>query len=120
MGMIYDEQIFQKYRTLAITDEKDFIKGKTYWGNAKEEFIFSHISTDNSVGAKAIMSENGLACFCRDNNIGDSYNPWLIFDNKETCEACERELIITWDYDESEYNNFDNYDDYDIEEDDDD
>ena len=101
MSMIYDQELFQKYRKLAITDEKDFVKGKTYWSNAVGEFIFSHILTDNSIGAKVIIPKKGFEIFCTDNNIGDSYNPWLIFDNKETYEACRKELIIDdfYDYD---------------------
>ncbi len=104
MGMNYDEKIFQKYRALAITDENKFVEGKTYYSNYAGEFIFVKISTDNTINAKAIISQNGDNLFCKDNNIGASYNPWLIFDNKETCEACNNELI-TDDYDD--------YDDYD-------
>lgn len=32
-----------------------------------------------------------------DNNCGNSYNPWLIFDSEETAKLCQAQLVVEWD-----------------------
>lgn len=98
--MIYDQAIVEKHRQKAITSAEQLVPGETYWSSFyKDSFTFIKLlttresyalddltSSDESIhwmltlyAFKQEPSSESL----RDNNIGASYNPWLIFKNEQ-------------------------------------
>lgn len=133
--MIYDQQYVDKYRALAITNVEELIVGNHYFGYGGKEFTIVEIITYNeSYARQGLVYEhkngNELAYivaddphhfnagYLKDNNIGASYNPWLIFKDRETAKEYYDGLEI--DYDRSDddffYSDFDweseDYDDF--------
>ncbi len=51
--------------------------------------------------------------------MGDSYNPWLIFESKEVSDRCREELVVTYvpeEYDFMDYEcYYDDQNDYEFE-----
>lgn len=127
MALSYNVDVFEKFKALAIQHPGQLVPGKTYFGNGYPvEFVVTRLLTDAEhelVFFGKQMSEDAdnveLAWFgynteslvidgklmesfgsMKDRNVGASYNPWLIFTDKETAEACEAELIVTYYDDE--------------------
>jgi hypothetical protein len=104
--MNYDRNIFDKYRALAVTTRNDIVIGETYYSTYREApFIAIALCQDEYNNTDKILTDQGdlfgpIYEFCSDNNIGASYNPWLIFNNKEDYDNCMRDLVVTF----SEYN----------------
>jgi hypothetical protein len=127
--LIYDRDLFQEYRAKAITDVKDLVIGKTYYSNFEFPFTLIGISylespsspelglsknpkwmlkhTPDSDGFVELGGYNSL----HDNNIGMSYNPWLIFESEELANECKQNLKITFERDG--WDDWDSWDDYD-------
>lgn len=110
----YDHGIFQKFRTLAVTEISELVPGKTYYGS-NGEFVFARTltekglhslpngtfnillkETDDDVEPRWILTATGRTFSLTDCNIGASYNPWLIFDDKEIAEDYERQLEVIY------------------------
>jgi hypothetical protein len=118
--MQYNESIFQKYRARAITEQKDLVIGRTYYTTAWIKQFTLRGFTEVGGTPWYLHSENigdeEQQNSLHDRNIGASYNPWLVFADEATRDACVAELIITWrpqlssrfDY----YAQSDFYDDY--------
>lgn len=101
MSTHYDETVFQKFKALAISDPKQLVIGKTYYSNIHPtEFKIKSFSE------MWIVDENSYEFSLRDRNIGAHYNPWLIFETKETRDLCETELTVVIEMDDCD----DNYD----------
>lgn len=114
MPLKYDPELFQSFRERAITKVEDLEIGKTYWSNwfngplileglmTDEEFrqfmnfTYSEVSDSTPKWMKFTNGETGSL---NDHNIGNSYNPWLIFDNEETATECREQLEIDYDRD---------------------
>jgi len=116
--MIYDEKKFEEFRGLAITDVSELEVGKKYYSNfwpdtpifvyelishAEHSFrVFNDEFSENaSKELRWIRIGNDLTDISfytslRDNNVGASYNPWLLFSNKEDCDRCVEELTIRY------------------------
>lgn len=120
MTCIYNETLFAKYRDLAITNKDDLVIGHMYWSNLNNEGrvlvdFMSDKQLNVRLGLKGIIGRNdsdnlkwmifadGSYDSLHDNNIGTSYNPWLIFDDEETAKACREELKITIQHDWENY-----------------
>lgn len=112
MTCIYDEALFAKYRDLAITNKDDLVIGQKYWSNLDDTVrVLTSLISDKELNArlglkgitdrntsdnlKWMIYDDGSYESLSDNNIGTSYNPWLIFDTEETAKACREELKIT-------------------------
>ncbi len=116
----YNESIVRKYRELAITDLVDFVPGNVYYSNhfggfelvglqtRREHYKWVGLDVYGSaeemdkpswflhkpLGSGEKYTDVCCVSLC-DNNIGDSYNPWLIFNDEETMERYKEELVIT-------------------------
>jgi hypothetical protein len=99
--MQYNESIFQKYRALAITEQKDLVIGRTYYTNSWIKQFTLRGFTEVGGTPWFLHSENigdeEQQNSLHDKNIGASYNPWLVFADEATRDACVAELIITYD-----------------------
>lgn len=115
MACVYNEEIFQKFRELAVTDPSKIEVGKTYFSNSwPERFTVKRVATEleftkeysyydpSSKYDNAIprwfhyVNEYGETFnSLQDRNCGASYSPWLIFEDKETAERCREELQVT-------------------------
>lgn len=127
MTLIYDRDVFQKFRALAVTEVSQLVPGKTYYSNYQSPFTFVRVltqkefhslpgpfncllsDTDDDVKPKWILAADESTHSLSDNNIGTSYNPWLIFEDRETAERCEGELKVTFQRDPFDYQ-FDDFD----------
>lgn len=111
MTCIYNEEIFNKFRALAIQSEDQFVVGKTYYTNDGQDPFVCLAIRENNIG-KYIVTGTGFhdTMYLNDQNIGSHYNPWLIFENEEDAKRCNEELKVTF---ESEYCPGFSYDDYD-------
>ena len=112
MTMIYDEEIFQKYRALAITDINDLVIGERYYTNDGYDFTLLELISDKELYRREnfddwfdrsdylnwIVPDKGYPFSLKDHNVGASYNPWLVFDTKETCDQCKEELKIEFPF----------------------
>lgn len=65
---------------------------------------------DDDIEPRWILDTTGRTFSLSDNNIGASYNPWLIFDDKVLAEGYERKLEITYTRDPDDYD-YDYYED---------
>lgn len=122
--MLYNQQLYTAFRALAVTNVNDLEVGKTYWSNGTDEFTVEKLLTDkeqriewlkltefdigiddsDDIDIRWIGTTNGRWLSTQDNNIGESYNPWLIFDNEALATACREKLIITYaDYRDDDY-----------------
>lgn len=72
----------------------------TYDGDAPDEIAWMEIDSFSRFAPRSHS--------LKDCNIGASYNPWLVFDNKEDRDAYEAELEITYTRD-----HWDDWDDWD-------
>lgn len=117
MSLIYDRDIFAKFHALAITDVANIKVGETYYTNGyQHEFtvheVISRIEHRKRWGREPedyytdepcwmvtnANDEHGIMSL-NDCNIGASYNPWLMFADKETAEQCCKELQIVYERD---------------------
>jgi len=113
MTLYYDTKIFNKFKKLAIGEETQLKIGEVYYTNSyPEKFVLNEIFHHDGDKDKLIITDSGDTLFLKDNNIGASYNPWLIFEKEEDSKACKEELVITYEYDEG-YDDWDEgYDDW--------
>jgi hypothetical protein len=114
--MHYNEDIFAKFRALAITDVNQLEIGKTYYSNSESfpitveailtwnelrkrnghERIFDASPEDNELGWIVYGPEEYDRMSLRDHNVGDSYNPWLLFADEATRDQCVSELEVSF------------------------
>lgn len=111
-----DQEVFEKFRKLAVTDPDEIEVCKTYYTNRyPHEFTCEQIQTQaehyeelelacgneedktpawasytNDCGEKQYVS-------LKDRNVGASYNPWLLFDLKEHCDQCIEEMKVIYE-----------------------
>lgn len=118
--LVYDQEAFEKYREKAITNKDDLVVGETYYSRDGEFVLLelvTHTEHYRRQGLDPVSSpdsneirwmyvkrvdpktreERISSQSLRDNNIGASYNPWLIFKDKKDFEAYEREVKISYD-----------------------
>lgn len=126
MTLYYDEAIFQEFRAKAITNAADFEIGKRYWSTTyPRTFVIKEIITQaescrrkdipvypgyDDITPALFVDENGIHNHFSDRNVGESYNPWLIFDNEADYKECEDKLEVKFSTD-------DYWDDYDYQDD---
>lgn len=101
----YSQEVVDEYRKKAITDVNDLVVGNTYYSNFFGEFVLLGILThrehceavhmapygpEDTLDKPAwFLVDNGFGVgheSLNDNNIGASYNPWLIFEDEKTME----------------------------------
>jgi hypothetical protein len=128
MACIFDKEIFNQFRAKAITDLSQLEIGKNYWSNwsgpvgvltaiVSDAKLHPH-RKDQSDDPKWMIFNNDWSSYMSlsDNNIGTSYNPWMIFDNKETykecCKQLEVKIVSDYDYDYADDYVDDYVDDY--------
>ena len=113
--MRYDNDLFYAFRQLAITSKKNLVIGETYYSNSyPEQFTIKKLLTNKErykiVGLDyeesdkdkinwIVTKEDGYIMNLSDNNIGESYNPWLIFKEEEIAKICKEKLNKTIEYD---------------------
>jgi hypothetical protein len=122
MALSYNVEVLEKFKALAIQHPGQLVPGKTFYSNGyPAEFTVTRLLTEAEHDVAFGLSESSrvrsadtieLRWFgymvdgfngekhesyvsMWDRNIGQSYNPWLIFADKETLEACNKELIVT-------------------------
>jgi len=116
--MIYDKEYVAKWREKAITRVEDLSVGmKVYSNGFPKKFIVKELITDAESYRRDNLSANGrddtvpswVVCewesaefrLCRstialaDHNVGDSYNPWLLFRTEDECEEYKAGLKIS-------------------------
>tara|TARA_Y100001951_G_C11281519_1_gene265700 strand:+ start:1076 stop:1405 length:330 start_codon:yes stop_codon:yes gene_type:complete len=104
----YDKEIFAAFKALSIKSVDQIKLGKTYYGNHIREFKALGILTEKGYYKslhRVVIDADDTNPFCiitddnsvflRDNNIGASYNPWLIFENKALAKACKEMLKVS-------------------------
>lgn len=123
MSMRYDEKYVNEWRAKAITKAEDFIQGEKYYAESSE-FIFVELVSEYDAYVqeqdlndpdtinwlnRIKPSKEELSWFkgdyngalrigsLHDNNIGASYNPWLMFDNRDDRDKYYAGLEIEWD-----------------------
>lgn len=113
--MYYDEELFEKFRALAVTGPLQLVPGKTYYSNAYHflpEFTVVRLVTqaehERLMGREVRGNDSKLAwVVCEgtsehvslaDRNFYGSYNPWLVFESKELRDACKAMLKIEYDH----------------------
>lgn len=114
MALIYNEALFQEFRAKAITKVEDLVIGETYCGNCERPFILKEIISDKELWTRRsrldlisnksddpawIIGDDGFMISLHDHNIGASYNPWLIFSDKEISDQCREELTVDFQAD---------------------
>ena len=127
--MYYDEAKFQELRAKAVTTVDGLVVGRKYYTNSHpEQFVIKDLLTqrqeyerrdiksakeqNNTVPAWIVYDTIDFygdpyeaSMSMQDNNIGESYNPWLIFEREE--DAIEaRKLEISYPYEEQEYHDY--------------
>ena len=106
--MIYDTDMFSSFREKAITKISDIEVGKKYFSNCYPDVFVVNEIGKNDIG-HFIVTEKNTMVFLGDRNVGESYNPWLIFDNIEIAAECVQRLkvtyedVSTYDYDYNDY-----------------
>ena len=121
--MDYDMELFNRFAALAVKEEADLVVGETYYSNRGEEFVLLQLGSYeemrkeenerfnenlqtsskefpelNSTRWMLIQTDyNKGWVSLSDNNIGGSYNPWLIFSHKCLAEACKEMLVVSFD-----------------------
>jgi hypothetical protein len=118
MTLVYDKKLFETFRKKAITEKNNLKIGHTYYTDIKGKVKLLRFLTINEVNAlkhvpyrdkedeeiKAFLYEKFNECkksletgvmYLKDNNIGASYNPWLIFDNEEDYIMKKEQLTIS-------------------------
>lgn len=138
MSLSYNQEIFQKFRNMAITELEKIERGKTYFSNTYP-YSFTVVDIVNDAGLDLIQGRKGCHAYsgsdnfapkwiiydCEkgnrsymslsDHNVGMSYNPWLIFDDEVTAENCRNELHINSYASTSSYDDeYDYTNDYDL------
>lgn len=122
MPMVYDTEIYNKFRNVAITDVDQLIVGETYYSNCyPDRFVLTRLLTNREAYRKLGLSwegasaddiawfetEDGQHYSLHDHNVTQyPYNPWMLFKTKEERDECNLYLKIIFDYD------YDDYDDY--------
>lgn len=122
----YNEAYVQSFRdNFAVTDT--LIVGETYYSNSyPSEFTVKRLLTNGekykSIGLVYdrgdvnelgwFETETGSIFSLRDNNIGASYNPWLIFKSASLRDQYQAGLVVGYEkeYDWTEYDAYDLYD----------
>lgn len=112
--MIYDREVFEKFRAIAVTDANQIEVGKTYYSNCrrgpitvlkiltdKESRIRKELPVDETTDdEKPRWILHGVDTWDTeslwDNNIGASYNPWLLFEREEDMLRCVEEVKISY------------------------
>lgn len=118
--MKYDTDYVTKWRAHAITDVTNLEVGKTYYSNNHGAFTLKRLMTRaqyyeeegikgipvcytaNEVCWMEVAIHDGaylVVYSLRDNNVGASYNPWLIFRDQATMEEYKAGLEVTVDND---------------------
>lgn len=109
MTTAFDKNVFNKFRALAITDVSDLEIGRSYYTNSfPQKFVLKELVTNSEAYERLnlpytksnaneiawIINDTNIRMSLMDNNIGASYNPWLIFASEEVAEACRNELVV--------------------------
>ena len=103
MTMHYDKEIFEKFRDLAITKEEDLppvgaeLFSNYYDGPVKILTGVKISDFDSKYFLAQIVGYRGaVKLFLGDNNIGASWNPWLLFLSEDTADQCRKELKVAF------------------------
>jgi hypothetical protein len=122
--MIYDRELFESFRAKAVTKPEQLVPGRTYYSNLFDPFVLKEVvdyktlcesrgENSSDLGGLEntlwMIKENGKDDSLSDNNIGQSYNPWLIFENEQDARECREQLKISHS---NEYYDWDDYDDW--------
>lgn len=104
--LYFNQNIFNKYKAKSIKSLLEFVPGETYYSNINETFIFNNLGFrhDGRWDAritKVVNARDGWLC-AGDLNIGASYNPWMVFKNKQDAEDCLKELRVSYEPDDDE------------------
>lgn len=117
MSITYNEEIFRKHAAKSIQSADEIKVGDTLYSNFyPAEFTVFAILTDaehrRRIDLDASTSDDAAPRWLQyderdawrsqslhDCNIGAHYNPWLLFKNKEDCDACVAELKISFEPD---------------------
>jgi hypothetical protein len=106
----YDKDYVATYRLRAITTREELVVGATYY-NQGGAFTLTRLLTNRQSHAMSGLECEGsdadeVAWFStdgtrteslHDNNIGASYNPWLIFSDQATADEYYSNLTIGYD-----------------------
>ena len=102
MTMNYNWDIFNKYHELAVTKQEDLVIGQTYYTNTYPEQITIQKIYENDISIRADgIDEAGKEThvYLHDFNVGASYNPWMLFADKQIAKQCEEELRVPFVHD---------------------
>lgn len=125
MALNYDRDVFEKYKALSVQNASEIEVGMTLFSNSyPEEFTVLSIETQkqHDIRHEFELKENykdGPAWLgygenkfdqvsLSDRNVTSSYNPWMLFKDKETMITCREELTVSYENDPYEFD----YDDY--------
>lgn len=130
MAPKFDKNVFSNFKNFSVKTADELEIGKTYYTNSyPEKFVLRGLINDtmlevsrasrNEKGNEYVASAlNGVRMenptwfitdkfklhSLHDLNVGASYNPWLIFGDKDMADACKKHMKITYD-DDSYLNN---------------
>lgn len=126
MAPVFDRAIFESFRKKAITDKSKLVVGNTYYidnyGKVKllrfltnnEEYALSHLTYMGDEGDSIDWIEiehfdeyykavKTCTISLKDNNIGASWSPWLIFDNEADYFMKNGKLIVIYTEEKNKY-----------------
>ncbi|QEP29811.1 hypothetical protein HYP99_gp013 [Sinorhizobium phage ort11] len=106
--VIYDQEIFKKFKALSIQHVSELKVGDTIYSNltptmgviAKLQTHAEHYAdegletSDTNPEIRWVIFEDGSAESLNDRNVTNSYNPWMFFKDKETMLKCREELKV--------------------------
>lgn len=125
MSIQYNQEVFNYFRSLAITDVEKLEVGKTYYSNCspakftiKELISWKELDQRRGIDSSKdsdelewiVYGESGFDHISlQDTNVGASYNPWLIFETEELRDECVSRLKISYSSYDDDYDDYDDY-----------
>lgn len=128
----YDQSKVDEFRKLAVTSVEDIVVGETYYSNFfPSEFTVAEVITYGDYWKRIGLGEHsrpdvigyiiptgieevqiGSGISLADNNVIDSYNPWMIFKDQRDAMRAKEEIEIGHDPDPVDDWDYDDYNDY--------
>ena len=107
----YDQVLFEMFKKRAVTDSSKLIPGKTYYDNHGQSWKFIECISHAEMCKRCVMEyypcdskwlvvqlpSHSETISTHDNNMdGESYNPWLVFENEKDAQECLNQLRVTF------------------------
>lgn len=120
MALIYNEDIFRKFKDLSIKSVDELVVGETVYSNFDPEkpmpilaLITDYqnglrmerpVSNDDDNDPRWVVTgrDKWDKFSLHDYNVLASYNPWLLFKTQDLARQCAEELQVLYQYDDTD------------------